>query len=126
MGAFLTVRGRPFPWPNKDSGLQTQITMVSEGRNANGVFIGQRVGRDQAKVELTWYRMSATAWAELLQIFEIHFVNPVSYYDMAKGAIVTRNMYVSDRTAQPYKVDPETGMWLVAKNCKLSLIDTGE
>ena len=126
MGAFLTVAGKRFPWPNKESGLQTQITMVSEGRNAEGVFIGQKVGRDQSKVELEWYSMDAQKWAELLQIFNASFVNPVSYYDMMQGKIITRNMYVSDRSASAKRVDPATGAWLVAKNCKLSLIDTGE
>lgn len=105
--------------------MQTQVTMVSEGRNANGIFIGQRVGRDQSKVELEWGRMPARTWAELLQIFTATFVNPVTYYDMAAGQMVTRQMYVSDRSAQPHKIDAATGIWLEAKNCKLNLVDTG-
>ncbi len=123
--AFITVAGEKFPWPDKESGMQTQSTLVSEGRNADGIFIGQRIGRDLSKIELTWWRMDAQKWAQLLQLFQENFVNPVSYYDMAAGGIITRNMYVSDRTAQPAKVNPETGAWITAKNCKLSLVDTG-
>lgn len=125
-GAFITVAGEKFPWPDKESGLQTQSTLVSEGRNMDGVFIGQRVGRDLSKVELTWFRMDAQEWARLLRLFQRSFVNPVSYYDMTAGGIITRNMYVSDRTAQPERVDPATGIWITAKNCKLNLVDTGE
>ena len=124
--AFITVAGVRFPYPNKDSGLQTQTTLVDGGRNAAGVFIGQRIGRDQSKVELEWSSMDATLWAKLLQLFQINFVNTVEYYDMAKGAVIARKMYVSDRTAQPKTIDPITGVWLIVKNCKLSLVDTGE
>lgn len=126
MGAFITIAGKWFPWPRWGSGLQTQTTLVSEGRNAEGVIISQRVGRDQSKIELEWAVMDAKKWAELLQIFEDQFINSVSYYDMAKGKIITRNMYVSDRTASPLKVDPATGAWLEVKDCKLNLVDTGE
>ena len=91
-----------------------------------GCLSVKKVGRDQSKVELEWYSMDAQKWADLLQIFNVSFVNPVSYYDMMQGKIITRNMYVSDRSASAKRVDPATGAWLVAKNCKLSLIDTGE
>lgn len=123
--AFITIGGVPAPYPNCDSGLQTQATMVDGDRNGSGVFIGQRVGRDQSKVELQWFVLDAATWASLLQVFEDSFVNPVEYYDMVKGEIVTRNMYVSDRTARPGKIDPDTGVWLTARDCKLNLIDTG-
>lgn len=123
--AFLFVRGTPFPYPNKDSGLQTIATLVTSGRNESGVFIGRKIGRDQSKVELQWSSMAAATWAQLLQIFDEHFVNPVTYYDMSKGTMITRNMYVSDRTAKPQKIDPNTGAWIIAKDCVLSLVDTG-
>jgi hypothetical protein len=124
--AFLTVAGVRFPYPNRESGLQTQSTYVDNGKNARGVFIGQRVGRDQSKVELQWASMDAQTWAALLRLFQANFVNTVEYYDMTEGKVVSRRMYVSDRTAQPKRIDPATGVWLEAKNCKLNLIDTGE
>lgn len=124
--AFITVAGVKFPYPNKESGLQTQSTLVDGGLNSYGVFIGQRVGRDKSKVELQWYSMPAQIWANLLQLFQANFVNTVEYYDMAAGKVISRRMYVNDRTAQPKKIDPHTGEWITAKNCKLNLIDTGE
>jgi len=124
--AFLYVGGTAFPYPNKDSGLQTQATLVDGGRNTSGVFIGQKVGRDQSKFELEWASMDAQLWAKLLRIFKTDFVNPVTYYDMTEGTVITRRMYVSDRSALPKKINPDTGAWITAMACKLSLIDTGE
>ena len=124
--AFITVAGVRFPYPNRDSGLQTRSTLVSGSRNARGVFIGQRIGRDQVKVELQWFTMEAALWAKLLQLFDLNFVNTVEYYDMTEGEVISRRMYVNDRTAQPLEIDLQTGAWLTVKNCKLNLIDTGE
>lgn len=123
--AFITVAGVRFPYPNKESGLQTQTTLVNGGLNSQGVFIGQRIGRDKSKIELQWYSMDAQIWAALLQLFQQNFVNPVEYYDMVKGQVIIRNMYVNDRTARPGRINPQTGEWITAKDCKLNLIDTG-
>lgn len=125
MGAFLYVAGIAFPWPNKGSGLQTAATLVDSGRNQYGVMIGQRIGRDHSKVEMQWKRMDAKTWSQLLQLFEKNFTNTVGYYDMVAGKFVYRKMYVSDRSAKPYRVNPNTGEWLEVCDCKLNLIDTG-
>lgn len=55
--------------------------------------------------------MEAQTWTSLLQQFERKFVSAVEYYDVAKGAVIVRNMYVSDRTARPFRIDrqPEFG-----------------
>lgn len=126
MAAFLYIGGYPVPWPDKDSGLQTVSTLVDGGRNAEGIFIGQRIGRNQSKVELTWYTLSAQTWSTILQIFKTKFIVSIEYYDMEVGDIITRKMYISDRSARPGQVDINTGKWITAKQCKLNLIDTGE
>ena len=122
---FITVNGSRYPYPSIESGLQTQSTLVSGGLNNEGVFIGQRVGRDKSKVELEWKIMDAQTWTSLLQQFEHKFVSAIEYYDMAKGAVIVRYMYVNDRTASPFRIDSATGIWLIARDCKLNLIDTG-
>ena len=124
-GAFITVAGVNFPYPAYESGLQTQTTMVNGGRNAKGVFIGQRVGRDQSKVELVWPTMSAAQWSALLQLFKTSFVNSVTYFDAVEGKKITRRMYVNDRTQTPFVVDDDGNvtMW---RDCRLNLIDTGD
>lgn len=126
MTGFITVNGMKFPYPDYNSGLQTTATLVNSGRNANGVMVGQQIGRTQSKVEMTWAVLDAATWASMLQIFRTHFIVSVSYYDMEAGGIITRKMYVSDRTAQPLAVNPSTGAWITAQKCKLDLIDTGE
>jgi hypothetical protein len=125
MSAFITVNGVQFPYPDYDSGLQTSATLVNSGRNANGVLVGQQIGRTQSKVELSWNVLDAAVWASMLQQFRSNFIASVTYYDMEQGGLITRRMYVSDRTAKPFTVDPKTGIWIKAKQCKLNLIDTG-
>lgn len=83
------------------------------------------MGRDKSKVELEWKIMDAQTWTSLLQQFEHKFVSAIEYYDMAKGAVIVRYMYVNDRTASPFRIDSATGIWLIARDCKLNLIDTG-
>lgn len=124
-GAFVVLAGIKLPWPDYGSGMQTQSTLVNGSRNSQGVFIGQRIGRDQSKIEMQWFTLDAQLWASVLQVFETNFVNPVEYYDMVKGQVIIRNMYVNDRTARPGRINPQTGEWITAKDCKLNLIDTG-
>ena len=44
--AVITINGREFPAPDIGGNLVV-ATNVSDGKNALGEFIGQRVGRDQ-------------------------------------------------------------------------------
>lgn len=124
---YIWVSDTPFPYPDYESGMQTQSTTVNGGRNAMNQFIGQQVGRVQAKIEMQWTKLDASLWASMLRMFDPdyggNFVNPVRYYDMTAAQMITRNMYVSDRSATPYSVDPDTGIWLLARNCKLNLIE---
>ena len=60
MTNFIYINGREFPSP--DRGLEFLVaTFVSTGKNANGEFVGQRVGRDQYKLNnwsgISWMRL---------------------------------------------------------------------
>lgn len=123
---FIYVNAMPFPYPDKESGLQTAVTLVDAGRNAEGVMTGEVVGNPQRKIELSWSALTPEVWSEILQTFERSFVCIVSYFDMVKNDWTTRRMYVNDRSATPYLVDKETGRPKYWRNCKLNLIDTGE
>ena len=57
-------------------------------------------------------------------MFNLLFVNDVTYFDQQKGKKITRQMYVNDRTAEPYAID-EAGNITVWKDCMFNLIDTG-
>ena len=122
---FLIVNDKKLPMTKVDSGKQTVATMVSDGRNAMATFIGQKIGRDQAKVEYVAPFLTASEWGEILRIFDREFVNDVTFFDMVSGARITRKMYVNDRTATPYAID-DNGNVTVWKDCSLNLIDTGE
>ncbi|MEG0899510.1 MAG: hypothetical protein RSF40_07370 [Oscillospiraceae bacterium] len=122
---FIELSGVAVPFPDYGSGKQTTSTTVNGGFNALNVFIGQRVGRDRTKMELSLGELDAGLWSELCQKFKVGFVNSVRYYDMVEGRIITRKFYVNDRSALPDKVN-EQGEWITAKDCSFNVIDTGE
>lgn len=123
--AFIMVAGVALPWPDYSSGTQLIATLVVSARAGGGEFIGQRVGRDQSKLELQWSCVDASTWSAVLQKFDANFVNDVEYFDAVSAQKITRRMYVSDRSQRPLKVDAQ-GNVLVWTDCKLSLVDTGE
>lgn len=123
--AYVKVGNHNLPMISADSGNETITTAVNAGRNANAVVVGQKIGRDQSKIELKWAYLDANTWSQILTIFENSFFNNVTYFDMQKNKRITRRMYVGDRKAQPFKLDNNnnpTG-WL---ECTLNLIDTGK
>lgn len=120
----LLVNGVKMPIPASGSLKQTTITVVDSARNANAVVIGQKIGRDQSKLEFVAPFLTASEWSNILSIFERSFINSVTYYDQQKGTKITREMYVNDRTAEPYSID-ENGNVTVWKDCSFNLIDTG-
>lgn len=102
-------------------------TIVDSGRNANGVVVGQKVGRDQQKLNsLQWAYMDAETWSSLLQEFEDGFFVTVTYPDMVHNTWTTRKMYPGDRTAKPFHLDEDTGLPLDYLDCRVNLIDCGE
>ena len=122
---FIFINDVAFPYPDKDSGLQYVQTIVNSARNANGVMVGERVGRDLSKIELTWNVLTPAQWSEMLKIFA-NFTFTVRYIDMVENDWVTRKFYVGDRSAQPFMVDPITNIPRYYRNCKANIIDVGE
>lgn len=125
MAAWLTVNGVEFP-PPKRGVKPTVTTFVDSGRNANGVVVGQRVGRDQYKIDsLEFPYLTAEKWSEMLQVLSAFFVY-VRFCDPVTNDFKTLKMYCSDRSGEPYWIDPVTKKTLVYINCKVNLIDVGE
>jgi len=123
--SFLAINGVEIPPPKR--GVTPLITTaVNSGRNADGVVVGQRIGRDQYKIDqLEWPWLSRHQWARILQLLS-NFVVFVTFPDPVRvGERITLKMYCGDRTAEPYWVDGSgTPTWY--RNCKVNLIDTGE
>ena len=122
--AYLAINGYELP-PPKRGVRPTVTTVVDAGRNANGSVVGQRVGRDQYKIDsLEWSWLTADQWAQILSVLS-HFFVYVTFTDPVSNSFKTIKMYCGDRTAEPYWVD-ENGKPTHYRNCKVNLIDCGE
>lgn len=121
--AVITINGREFPAPDIGGNLVV-ATNVSDGKNANGEFVGQKVGRDQYKFDaLQWKFLPAETWATMLQEFD-KFVVVAQIPDMVRNQWVTIRMYPGNRTATPIAFDA-SGLPTRYRNCKVNLIDCG-
>lgn len=123
MESYILLNGHRIPQPKRGV-TPTIITIVSEGRNANGAVVGQRVGRDQYKIDgLEWPWLTAAEWSSILEKLNNFQVN-VTFTDPVKKEKVTIRMYCGDRTAEPYWLD-SNGNPTYYRNCKVNLIDMG-
>lgn len=122
--SYLKINGYELPPPKR--GVHPIVTtVVDAGRNANGAVVGQRVGRDQYKIDgLEWPWLTAAQWSRILSILSNFFVY-VTFIDPVTNKEKTVKMYCGDRTAEPYWVDKK-GHPTHYRNCKVNLIDVGE
>ena len=122
--SYLAINGYELPPPKR--GVRVIVTTVVDvGRNANGAVVGQRVGRDQYKIDgLEWPWLTAGHWEHILKILSGFFVN-VTFMDPVTNSPKTIKMYPGDRDAEPYWVD-KNGAPTHYRNCKFNLIDCGE
>ena len=122
--SFLAINGYVLPTPKR--GVQILVTtIVDSGRNANGAVVGQRIGRDQYKIDgLEWSWLSSSEWSQNLSVLNNFFVN-VTFTDPVSNSLKTIKMYCGDRTAEPYWLD-NNGSPTHYRNCKVNLIDCGE
>lgn len=119
----IYVNGKAFPSPKR--GLNFIVsTMVTSTRNAYGEVVGQKIGRDQNKINLLeWPMLDAKTWSDMLKEFDKFFV-VVRFPDMVSNDWRTLKMYPGDRSAEPYEVD-ENGFPIKYVNCRVNLIDCG-
>ena len=122
--SYLAINGYELP-PPKRGVTPVVTTVVDAGRNANGAVVGQRVGRDQYKIDgLEWAWLTAEQWSRILSVLN-HFFVYVTFIDPVTNSRKTIKMYPGNRTAEPYWVDGN-GNPTHYRNCKFNLIDTGE
>ena len=99
--AVITINGREFPAPDVGGNLVV-ATNVSSGKNANGEFVGQKVGRDQYKFDaLQWKFLDAATWSAMLQEFD-KFVVTARIPDMVNNRFQTIRMYLNSTPASPF------------------------
>lgn len=121
--AVITINGKEFPAPDIGANLIV-ATNVSDGKNADGELVGQKVGRDQYKVDgLQWKFLDAATWSAMLQEFG-SFIVTARIPDMVNNRFVTIRMYPGNRTATPVEFDDD-GLPTRYRDCKVNLIDCG-
>ena len=121
--AYLAINGTPLP-PPKRGVTPTVVTLVDSGRNADGVVVGQKIGRDQYKIDqLEWPWLTAAEWSQILTLVSPFFVN-LTFTDPVTHTTKTIPVYCGDRKAEPYYTD-DSGVPTYYQNCKVNLIDTG-
>ena len=85
--AVITINGREFPAPDIGGNLVV-ATNVSDGKNALGEFVGQRVGRDQYKFDsLQWKFLDAATWAASRASFVPRSIRDQERLEMPSGAV---------------------------------------
>ena len=109
--AYIAINGYELP-PPKRGVAPIVTTIVDAGRDANGTVVGQRIGRDQYKLnELEWPWLTAAQY--------------VTFPDPVTNSRITIKMYPGDRTGEPYYVDGNENPTHY-RNCRVNLIDVGE
>ncbi len=120
---FIQVNGKDFPAPKRYPNFIV-TTAVNGARNTSNKFVGQRIGRDNRKIDsLEWPHLDAATWSSMLQEFE-KFLVTVRFWDMVTNNWITLTMYPGDRSADAFKYDEE-GRVTEYLNCKVNIIDAG-
>lgn len=119
----IYINGHEYPNYDRGPGL-TIATNVSQGKNALGEFVGQRVGRDQDKIDgLQWSYLDADTWSKILKEFD-EFVVTVKFPDMKNKCWKTERMYPGNRSAKVWDLGSD-GLPTMYKDCKVNLVDCG-
>lgn len=128
--------------PSSYVGIST--TLVDSARNSDGVFIGDVIKSDIAKIEMTWNFLTTQEYSDMMKLFESKyngsFLVQVCFFDTIKGdwdgsissapssTNVCRTFYPNDRTGEfaEIQLDETTGSPIGYKGVSLHLIDTGK
>ena len=124
MTPMVSIGDFAFPEPSTYSA--TTSTVVDSGRNVQGYVLGAVIRDDIAKIELGYSFITASDWASILAQFSParggSFYNNVTFYLQDTNSWVTREMYVSDRTASVFLRNKD-GSIKGYQNVSLSLVE---
>lgn len=121
MEALVSIGGYDFPEPSSYSAVTS--TIVDSARNVSGFVVGSVVRADVAKIELSWKYLTVQQWANILSLFANSFYNDVRFLNQVTGNYEVRTMYVSDRNADMWRRNSETGEVMGWVSCSLSLVE---
>ena len=113
MAAFIqTTGGILLPTPMLGSGNMIIATNVDGSRNESGNFVGQVVGDDKLKIELSFAYMTPQQYSDFLKIWDRKqggkFVNDFIVFDPRLNDFTTMKMYIGDRSGRPLQLHPTT------------------
>ena len=113
----------PFP----SSGAFETARIVDSARNANGVVVGQQIGRSNDKQNMSWNVLPTTKWWEMNQFIEDNgLFFWCHYFNHNLGSWYDRWFYCGNFSCEPTMVDASTGIPKYYLNCSVNVIDTGE
>lgn len=125
---LFRINGHAYKVPSNLSHIIS--TMVDSGRNTNGEVVGQKIGRDQHKLNnLTWNMLDVGEWAAILTDINDNFFSEVTFFNPQTADWTTLTMYFGDRSCdypkggQWYNADGSPKVWF---NCKVNIIDVGK
>lgn len=115
------------PAPAYGSGGFTLSTLVDGGRNQEGNFIGQVIGDDKLKIDITFSALTPVQLQKFLALFDRRqggsFTNTFTVLDPALGTFRQALMYIGDRSGQPLMLDAVTSIPEWYLNIKANLIE---
>jgi len=117
----------------KEGASYVVTTLVTQGRNALGEVTGEQIGRTQSKIEgMVFPFLYAHEWNKICKIFKLKINVDVRFFDVESNTILTRSLYVNDRTAKIFALRQELiGSETIYRteifqDCAINLIDMGK
>lgn len=126
--ASKTATWKELPVP-AEGGVTMEIqTIVDDARNATGNFIGTPVGQDKVKLNIKYPPLDDAELQSVLAPFDRErggtYKVFVEYYDPRTRTRMVRQMYVGDRSFDPWIVESarvgRPKKWI---NCQCNLIE---
>ena len=114
---MISIKGVAIAAPKS---FQVQISDIDgeSNRNANGELIRDRIATKR-KLELEWGPLSDSEISTILKAVKDVFFE-VKFPDPQEGKILTKTMYVGDRTAPMYTYINNEAKW---QNLKMNFIE---
>ena len=113
----------PFP----SSGEFETSRAVNAARNANNVVVGQMVGRSVDKQSMSWSVLAREKWWEINRWIEANgMFFWCKYFAHNYGVWRIRRFYCGDPKCEPFKIDANTGIPEMYRNCSINVIDMGD
>jgi hypothetical protein len=115
------------PYPSTGGAGFEKETMYEQTRNANGVLVGQQLGKPVVRQDISWDRIGPTQWYAVMRFFEENGdAFYARYYDYSAGGWVTKRFVKSAVHANPMRVDPATGRPAYFADAGFSIESIGE